>query len=333
MSMFSIIIPVYNAAYYLSRCIDSILSQSYVDFELTLINDGSTDNSGEICDIYAKQDKRIKVYHQKNAGVSSARNLGLENAQGEWVLFVDADDWVESNYLETVNRKMQLINGDLYMFGHRRLNEKQIFREFCPTYMVENNINFVKTKYYRHSCWNYAFRNSIIKKWNIRFPIELKRAEDQAFLLKYISTISNVVLIDKILYNYWDNPDSTVNQQVDNSWAVSNIRAANDFLQFCKRNDVLATFFEHQVKRFYDDFFKYYKKIENVNKRDITREYRKAYKNTLQLYPEFRKYKFFKIANYNLALPVILRNKKNKVKNNIKKILKYLPLKIRDKII
>jgi len=318
--LFSIIIPVYNTEKYLSRCIESVLSQSYTDFEIILINDGSTDNSGEICNAYAKQNDKVKVYHQNNAGVSAARNVGLENAQGEWVLFVDSDDWVEANYLETVNRKMQLIYADLYIYGHRRLSNKEMDHEFCPAYTVESHVNFVKTQFYRHSCWNYVFRNSIIKKWDIKFPIELKHAEDQAFLLKYISTINNVVLINKILYNYWDHPDSVVNQHVDVSWAMSNILAANDFLKFCKLHNIEESFYEYPVKQLYIDFFTYYTMIEHLNKKNVKQGYRNTYKETLRLYPEFKKNKFFRLANYSLSLPETLYWRKQQIKNKMKKL-------------
>ena len=93
----SIIVPVYNAERYLHRCIDSILAQTFRDFELLLIDDGSKDNSGYICDEYAEKDERVKVWHKENGGVSSARNVGLDNARGEWVTFADSDDWLESN--------------------------------------------------------------------------------------------------------------------------------------------------------------------------------------------------------------------------------------------
>ena len=90
----SIIIPVYKAEKYINRCVDSILAQTFTDWELLLINDGSPDNSSSICDLYAARDSRIKVFHKENGGVSSARNLGLEKATGEWITFVDSDDWI-----------------------------------------------------------------------------------------------------------------------------------------------------------------------------------------------------------------------------------------------
>ena len=101
--MISVIVPVYNTEKYLDRCIQSILAQTYTDFELLLIDDGSTDLSGEICDKYAEQDSRVKVFHKENGGVSSARNLGLDKANGDWVTFVDADDWVTTLYLNNLS--------------------------------------------------------------------------------------------------------------------------------------------------------------------------------------------------------------------------------------
>ena len=98
----SVIIPVYNTEQYLSRCLDSILSQSFDDFELLLIDDGSTDSSGAICDSYAEKDSRVRVFHKENGGVSSARNLGLDNAKGEWIYFVDSDDEVLPDGLLTM---------------------------------------------------------------------------------------------------------------------------------------------------------------------------------------------------------------------------------------
>ena len=109
----SIIVPVYNAEKYLHRCVDSILAQTFTDFELLLINDGSKDNSGKICDEYAAKDPRVRVFHKENGGVSSARNMGLDNAKGEWVTFVDSDDWLVHNIYEKMLHKLVEENADL----------------------------------------------------------------------------------------------------------------------------------------------------------------------------------------------------------------------------
>ena len=95
----SVIVPVYNTEKYLHRCVDSILAQTFTDFELLLIDDGSTDSSGAICDESAQKDSRVRVFHKENGGVSSARNLGLDKAKGKWVTFVDSDDWIKESFL------------------------------------------------------------------------------------------------------------------------------------------------------------------------------------------------------------------------------------------
>ena len=121
MPIISVIVPVYNAENYLHRCIDSILAQTFTDFELLLINDGSTDNSGEICNAYAQKYPCIRMFHKNNGGVSSARNLGLTKANGEWIVFVDSDDWIEPHYLNVLYQNGKY---DLVTCYWRVLNDK-----------------------------------------------------------------------------------------------------------------------------------------------------------------------------------------------------------------
>ena len=99
-SVLSVIVPVYNSKEHLSRCIDSILSQSFSDFELLLVDDGSKDGSGAVCDAYSEKDSRVRVFHKENGGVSSARNVGIENADGQWLTFIDSDDWIEEDFFQ-----------------------------------------------------------------------------------------------------------------------------------------------------------------------------------------------------------------------------------------
>lgn len=114
--LISVIVPVYNAEKYISKCIDSILSQTFKDFELILINDGSTDNSDLICGKYASIDNRVKVFHKQNGGAGSARNLGVQKAVGDWIMFVDADDWIEPECLDICSKYISR-NIDLIVFS------------------------------------------------------------------------------------------------------------------------------------------------------------------------------------------------------------------------
>ena len=109
----SVIAPVYNTEKYLPRCIDSILAQTFTDFELLLIDDGSKDNSGAVCDEYASKDERVRVFHKENGGVSSARNVGLDNAKGEWITFVDSDDWIAETMYQEMYELATLENADI----------------------------------------------------------------------------------------------------------------------------------------------------------------------------------------------------------------------------
>ena len=163
----SIIVPVYNAEKYLNECVDSILNQDFTDFELLLVNDGSKDNSGHLCDKYAHKDNRVRVFHKENGGVSSARNLGLDNAIGEYIVFIDSDDYVDVNYLSIL---MSVGESDLVVTGYEGFGYK------IDTY----SFSFENTKYsgwqisiclsqYMNSIpfrvpWDKRYKTDIIKK-------------------------------------------------------------------------------------------------------------------------------------------------------------------------
>ena len=130
----SIIVPVYKAEAYLHRCVDSILAQTFTDFELLLIDDGSPDRSGEICDEYAQKDSRIRVIHKENGGVSSARQRGLDEAVGEYTIHVDSDDWVEPNMLEELYKKAKQDDADIVICDYfNNIGTKQTICRQCPS--------------------------------------------------------------------------------------------------------------------------------------------------------------------------------------------------------
>lgn len=206
---FSIIVPVYNVEQYVRKCIESILSQSFTDFELLLIDDGSTDGSGRICDEYANRDSRIKVKHKVNEGVSAARNTGIEMASGELVTFIDSDDWIEDDYLQTIFDETE--DADILFFGSIWHYEDGCSRTMCFTNSVyENDIergilllldNDIKTNYFGFT-WNKVFRKNIIDKYNVRFVETLSVSEDEVYTLDYCKHINNLKIIEKPLYHY-----------------------------------------------------------------------------------------------------------------------------------
>lgn len=201
--MISIIVPVYKTEKYIRECLDSILSQTYKDWELILVDDGSPDKSGRICDEYAEKDQRIQVIHQKNSGVSVARNRGIEEAKGEYVAFIDADDIVSSTYLEDFAPK----GDDLYIGGFNRFGEIEN-RETCTDSMIRSAVKDTRLywetllkKSHFFAPWCKLFKTDIVKNRNICFPLGMKNAEDIHFCLEYIIYAKRVVTIPQANYN------------------------------------------------------------------------------------------------------------------------------------
>lgn len=208
MSKISIIVPVYNAEKYLHRCVDSILAQTFTDFELLLINDGSKDSSGAICDEYAALDSRVRVFHKENGGVSSARNMGLDNAKGEWITFVDSDDWIETNYLNQLcNIKTK---SDLYLSGYKPylMDIKDV------AYKNIEEIKSILNKhiFYFSNVWGKLFRSDIIKQYKIMFDKNMNYAEDTIFVFTYLQHIRSIHTIASFGY-YYENSDSSLCKQ------------------------------------------------------------------------------------------------------------------------
>lgn len=207
--MISIIVPVYNVAPFLNQCIRSIVSQSYSDFECILVDDGSTDGSELICDKWAVKDTRIKVLHQNNQGVSVSRNRGIEKAKGEYITFVDSDDWIESTYLEDMIIPMLSHDVDLVVSGLTQQFKDGSFKSFCSnTEWIELRGNFVKEfvdlnkKYLLFGPVVKLYKSSIIKEHSIQFPLEYSYGEDLIFNYQYLSYIRSLYVIDRINYNY-----------------------------------------------------------------------------------------------------------------------------------
>lgn len=213
---FSIIVPIYNTEKYLNKCIDSILKQTYSNFELILVDDGSTDSSGEICDDYAKKYDFIKVIHQENLGVSVARNVGLDVARYEWISFVDSDDWVESEVLEILSKHIVDENADIYSFNMNVSNESGSLVRTC-IFNKENRIFIFENENERfnyfynilvqgkagQTVWERVFRKDIIEKNNLRFiSRDIVSAEDQAFVFQYMLYVNKISALSDIFYNY-----------------------------------------------------------------------------------------------------------------------------------
>lgn len=212
----SVIIPCYNIEQHLPKCIESILIQSFDDFELILINDGSTDDTKVVCESHAKQDSRIKVFHQENAGVSAARNLGLQHATGDLLIFIDGDDYIKNDYIE------QLVNN--YVKGNWPIcgminvrNENPICNkdfqnllDIYPERMISKSNFMDLLKYYSFSspCAR-IYSAKIIKDHELKFDPKITYQEDLLFNLEYVQFIEKVTLLDYFGYYYIEHMTSS----------------------------------------------------------------------------------------------------------------------------
>lgn len=204
----SVIVPVYNVEKYLRRCIDSILAQTFTDFEVLLIDDGSTDTSGNICDEYAEKDPRIRVFHKENGGVSSARNRGLDNARGEWICFVDSDDWIDNVHLYD----FMSFNTDLVINGYKQISSDSNSIELIKTldniqvYSTKEIMSLLCNIFSFHLLlgivWNKRFRRDIIIREHIYFDEDISFREDEIFVFEYCKFIQSAATSNSITYNY-----------------------------------------------------------------------------------------------------------------------------------
>lgn len=214
----SIIVPVYNAEKYLNRCSDSILSQTMTDFELLLIDDGSKDNSGRICDEYSEKDARVRVFHKPNGGVSSARNLGLDNAKGKWITFVDADDRCSCNYLEHLLSKVD-DDTDLIISYAVICDSTGEKAEVYPEYRV-NATNFERLfvdsdMHWHTSPWAKLYRASIIYENSLRFNEMMHIGEDADFLFSFMLITDKIYVSSDTDYYYTCDVSGSLTKRIN----------------------------------------------------------------------------------------------------------------------
>lgn len=209
--MISIIVPIYNMEKYIDRCVESLINQTYSDIEIILVDDGSKDASGERCDYYAEKDTRIKVIHQKNRGISGARNRGIECAAGEWLLFVDSDDYVEPRFVECLYREAMSAEVDIAMCNYVcRTQEGRITARnsysFVPGIPFLSNMDalllFENEKYgtFFDVVWNKIYRKSLFI--DVRFPEGISLVEDISILPDLYYKAKKISVLSDKLYNY-----------------------------------------------------------------------------------------------------------------------------------
>lgn len=227
--LITIIIPIYNAEKYLKRCVDSILNQSFKDLELILVNDGSTDGSGEICDFYSEYDERVQVHHLLNGGPSRARNHGLNHSVGKYITFIDADDYVNNYFSDTANKvsindydlivvPFNVVNTQLEPLQHNEYKEKSFLKN-------EKKDDFLRGIWLGEplfgSCGNKWFKREVIQKYNFSFNNNFYIAEDYLFNLHFYRECQSAVLVDFPYYNYVQYENSLTSRIFYNRFEIA----------------------------------------------------------------------------------------------------------------
>ncbi|WP_455630999.1 glycosyltransferase family 2 protein [Megamonas sp.] len=291
--MISIIVPVYNVEKYLPKCIESITNQTYTDLEILLIDDGSTDNSGKICDNYAQKDKRIKVIHKKNGGPSLARNIGLDLFQGEYVSFIDSDDYIApSMYNKMYHIFQKYTDVDIVSCNYNHIinNKKPVpfFNLSKDEHITDKNILIEKIFQYQN--YDMIIFNKLYKRkiWqHIRFPSNMHLAEDLSVLYPTLQFANHFYCIKDTLYNKIQRKEGLTNSIKIEDY-INNVIAHEVFLKQVKQNNNLD--YNRIYKVCSDNLFRHYKHlldliyINNNNvynhiEQDITSKLLKMYSN------------------------------------------------------
>lgn len=244
----SVIVPVYKAEKYLHRCVDSILAQTFTDFELILVDDGSPDYSGTICDEYAAKDERIRVFHQTNSGVSTARNKGLDAMNGEYVLFIDSDDWIDINCLEFCMNEMSRTEADILQFPTERTSKQYNDTVPCTidpgkTYTTNE---YIEANDYFVCIGGTVVRADIIKANNIRFRNDIKLAEDQMFIMDCMRFSTLIYRSDYPFYKYYINEQSATSK----SSSTSMIDSVNELIKYKKKHTIYTETIDYTLLYF-----------------------------------------------------------------------------------
>ncbi len=334
----SIVIPVYNAESVLSTCIDSVLSQSYANIEVLLINDGSTDNSGAICENYAAIDNRIRYTSSKNAGPSAARNLGISLAKGEYLMFVDADDFIDSSIVEVLLATITKNNIELaictymsHMFSENKevarnpfkLESKKIFIDDflnLNTLDLEHSQSIRARAHTAGNIWGRLYVLDVIRKNNLQFDTKLRRYEDVLFNICYLIQIKEVYVLNNNLYHYCVNLDyASLSDEVtkdkfhmlETSYSVVSNRLANnnfDYLKYYYSYIIMGHIIRIFQKNSPFSFFEAYYELKNVCSSEIyidVIEYYQTPRGGSIWIPIFLKNKLFLLASITAKIRML----------------------------
>lgn len=235
----SVIVPVYKAETTIHRCVDSLLAQTLKDFEIVLVDDGSPDRCGEICDEYARNDSRIKVIHQKNMGVSAARQAGIDNATGEYTIHADPDDWVESTELEELYMKAKDDDADMVICDFYENDD--IYHKQEPSSLDSKVVLFELFQQLHGSCCNKLVRRACYSDFGVRFPKDIYFCEDKYVLCSILVNKIKVSYLAKAFYHYIQYPQKdTLVRHYDEKTYSHDLRLINIFAELLKNYPIVC---------------------------------------------------------------------------------------------
>ena len=253
--LISVIVPIYKVEKYLDRCIKSIINQTYKNLEIILVDDGSPDNCPKMCDNWAKRDKRIKVIHKENGGVSSARNVGLDNSTGEYIGFVDSDDYIDNTMYEKMLKLLKKENADMCFCDITVLElNGEINNCHFNTKPIQNKKEFLEN-IYKINCLNFAIWNKLIRKDlidKIKFSEDIYIKEDVLFLFECINNLNKVSYIKENLY-FYDMRETSALHKVNYQKEITSLNAISKMIEILKSNQI-NNYLEEQcnyICRFY----------------------------------------------------------------------------------
>lgn len=271
----SVIIPVYNVEKYIRQCLDSVIDQTFTNFEVILVDDGSTDRSGDICDEYSKRDTRFKAIHKMNGGSSSARNIGIDASLGECIYFLDSDDWIEKETLEVLLLNMGKNSRSIVICGYAISDGSSVISKTKQEFFTNDSkqiINRFIRKEYSYSVWNKLYCRKLIKENRIYFPTRIKYGEDQSFNLIYLSYCDNSIVISQSLYNYRIRKGSITNNfSID---SLEHYKASEDLIiKAFKENNKYEEYKELIAAHYIYVFNDFFGSIFRINNLSITKKY------------------------------------------------------------
>ena len=300
----SVIIAAYNAGLFIEKLIDTIPSSDEV--EIIVVNDGCTDSTADVVSKLALQDTRIKLFCQKNAGVSVARNRGIQEAKGQWLMFADADDWFDQTQMNCLIEQLRDVDNDagVVNFGVRHVFASKSIEHWVAEQTITME-EFLGKGFFMEASWNYAFRRSVIEKFHIRFPEGIINTEDQNFNLKAMVASTKIVSFNLVVYNYNKmNEESASQKKHKKEWTEAPVLSALDLVEFCDAHQLPVKLIKGNVAHLLYQFFRDH--TSEITMCERSKVYKAAYRKLCKTVPGFASYKKYRIPYYNMKLGMLL---------------------------